>query len=151
MNKKIRNSIRINKQEGYINILHKASSTNWVVSNTATVRDILNKEGLYFECDTKTKRPKIDIYCRDGTRAYKNFAPMVYACYRQNMSNDTAIKEFAARKHGNNTIDHLDEDVYNNTVYNLAPMLRTNNSSKEGVPPKFKHIFSLTQAYDDGV
>lgn len=81
---------------------------------------------------------------------------IAYACYDGRITGvDTffkELKEFREDKNNHNlTVDHLDNNLYNNTVYNLSLMDRVLNSCiKQHITARFVNGYALGCAYVNG-
>lgn len=136
-----------------IDVYHVLSGTHWIVSNTPTVKSILNSKNTHFVFNTN-KRLRTFISYNGNYDKYRKpyFAPVIYACYHENLTAKNFYKKIPLlldywRKNDLH-IEHLDGNKYNNTIFNLSLMKQEDNQKKRFAEKHFKGIFHLLQAYD---
>lgn len=139
----------------YINIYHKKSNTNWLVNNLPAVESILKSNCTHFIYEknaNKRLRVMLTYNGKSNGKLKPYFAPLMYFCYRQGVNaknlHNLLPKRIKELKKEELTIDHLDANKYNNTIYNLIPMHRIDNLKKSTKSKRFKGIFGLILAND---
>lgn len=150
MNKNFHNSIKVTKDGTAIDILFKLHNRNVIVSNLPCVRELLDlQEKLYFFYDDRDKRPKAEIHFNSKKKKV-NLSRLLYYIYqsKEEISSNTIGEFLNDAESKKDEIDHLDNNVLNNTKYNLASMPKKHNISKRGIPPKYYDCFDLVLCND---
>lgn len=92
-----------------------------------------------------------DKYC-DAIRFY--LYDLAYACYTGMLRADSLIADlqhyYDWKTSRGLTIDHADNNVHNNTVLNLSPMLRGTNAAKSGIAARFLPPYYLNSIFYNG-
>ncbi len=90
----------------------------------------------------------------DGRDIYFKLYDLALACYMGFVCVDTYLEDMerfiAYKRHKGLTVDHLDNDIHNNTVYNLSLMVDKLNKQKGEIVSWFKPPFALNSAYFNG-
>lgn len=150
MNKNFHNSIKVTKDGAAIDILFKLHNQNVIVSNLPCVQELLDlQEKLYFFYDDRDKRPKAEIHFNSKKKKV-NLSRLLYYIYqcKGEISSNTIGEFLNDTESKKEEIDHLDNDILNNTKYNLASMSKKHNLSKRGIPDKYYDCFDLVLCND---
>ena len=147
MKKTYHKSFILTEDGNILNILLKLYNKNLIISNTDNIKKFLELEGIYIYFDPRDSRPKANLKF-ENIRKHITLAKILYYVYHYdgNISKET-IRNFLSDI-TDLEIDHLDEDKLNNTVYNLAPMTKSQNLAKLNLPRRFKYRFALTLCND---
>lgn len=141
----------ISEDKKIIDIHHLKSNTHWYVTNTPNVLSILKSNKTHF---TYNNNGRLRLYISYGGKYRKEqpyFSDIIYSCYHKGVNAKSIYKlipYFSEWWNKDKHIDHLDENKYNNCIYNLSSMSLNNNNRKRKIRKVFKQIFNLTTAFD---
>lgn len=143
---------KIDYDDEYIYCYHKKTRKTYIMNYSNDLIYILKKPNLTWSVDKGGRLRAFISNARSDTRITAFISSIAYWFYNGYITGSKFIP--AVRKlqkeHANKgiTIDHLDNDIYNNCKWNLSTMTIAQNTSKPNSRKYFKDIFRLDMVYD---
>lgn len=138
-------------EDNLIYMFHKPSKTTYIMTYNYELLNLLASPKISWYISGGRLYAKLQ-----GTRKQRSTSlqQIVYLGYHHGLTARNIITQLCRLQkqfHKTGTaIDHLNNDIYNNTIENLSPMTRADNTKKPNPRKYFKQIFRLDMAYKDG-